>query len=147
MNLQYAGSEDALDDPYTFAPNGDVSGQPPVFILNSDVDVLRASGEAYADALRAAGVDVTVEMEPETRHGHVNEPEHPGASRSIERITTWLRDHAVATIAASKPSSSGRERLLRAPGTRIPAPPAAATGRSSPRPCRPSGCTAHPARG
>ncbi len=94
MNLQYAGSEEALDDPYAFAPNGDVGGQPPVFILNSDVDVLRASGEAYADALRAAGVDVTMAMEPDTGHGHVNEPDHPGAARSIERITAWLRDHA-----------------------------------------------------
>ena len=94
MNLQYAGSEEALDDPYAFAPNGDVGGQPPVFILNSDVDVLRASGEAYADALRAAGVDVTMEMEPDSGHGHVNEPDHPGATRSIERITTWLRNHA-----------------------------------------------------
>ena len=41
MNLQYAGSEDLLGDPYAFAPNGDLGGQPPVFILNSDVDVLR----------------------------------------------------------------------------------------------------------
>ena len=65
-----------------------------MFVLNSDVDVLRASGEAYADALRAAGVDVTVVMEPDTRHGHVNEPDHPGTARSIERIATWLRDHA-----------------------------------------------------
>ena len=94
MNLQYAGSEEALDDQYAFAPNGDVSGQPSVFILNSDVDVLRASGEAYADELRAAGVDVTMEMEPETGHGHLNDPEHPGATRSIERISAWLGDHA-----------------------------------------------------
>ena len=94
MNLQYGGSEDVLDDPYAFASNGPLGGQPPVFVLNSDVDVLRASGEAYADALRAAGVDVTVVTEPDTRHGHVNEPDHPGAARSIERLAAWLRDHA-----------------------------------------------------
>ncbi len=94
MNLQYAGSEDLLRDAYTIPANGELGGQPPVLVLNSDIDALRASGEAYADALRAAGVDVTVEMESGTRHGHVNEPDQPAASRSIERVTTWLRDHA-----------------------------------------------------
>ena len=94
MNLQYAGSEDLLGDPYAIPANGEVGGQPPVLVLNSDIDALRASGEAYADALRAAGVDVTMQMEPGTRHGHVNEPDQPAASRTIERVTTWLRDHA-----------------------------------------------------
>ena len=94
MNLQYAGSEALLGDPYAIPANGELGGQPPVLILNSDVDALRASGEAYGDALRDAGVDVTVEMEPGTRHGHVNEPDQPAASRSIERVTTWLRQHA-----------------------------------------------------
>jgi acetyl esterase len=94
MNLQYAGSEDLLGDPYAMPANGELGGQPPVLILNCDIDGLRASGEAYADALRAAGVDVTVEMEPGTHHGHLNEPDRPAASRSIERVTTWLRQHA-----------------------------------------------------
>ena len=92
MTLQYAGSEAVLDDPYAFAPNGDLAGQPPVFILNSQSDFLRASGQAYADALAAAGVDVTVVMEPDTSHGHVNGPDMPGAIDSIERIVAWLRD-------------------------------------------------------
>ena len=94
MNLQYAGSEDVLGDPYAFATNGELGGQPPVLVLNSDIDALRASGEAYAHALRAAGVDLTLVMEPGTHHGHLNEPDQAGASRSIERLTTWLRDHA-----------------------------------------------------
>lgn len=93
MTLQYAGSERAFDDPYAFAANGEVSDQPPVFILNSESDFLRASGEAYAEDLRLAGVDVTVETEHGTRHGHVNGPDEEGALRSVDRITTWLRDH------------------------------------------------------
>ena len=96
MTVQYAGSEPVLDDPYAFAANGEVSGQPPVFILNSEADFLRASGEAYAEDLRGAGVEVTVETEPGTRHGHVNGPDEPGALRSIDRLTTWLRDHSRA---------------------------------------------------
>ena len=62
--MQYAGDEAVLDDPYAFVPNGALGGQPPVFILNSENDFLRASGQAYAEALRAAGIDVTVVMEP-----------------------------------------------------------------------------------
>lgn len=95
--LQYAGSEETLGDPYAFPANGELSGQPPVFILNSEADPLRASGEAYGDALRAVGVEVTVEFEPGTGHGHVNEPFTPGAQRSIERIATWLQAHGVHT--------------------------------------------------
>jgi acetyl esterase/lipase len=90
--LQYAGSVEALDDPYAFPANGDLRGQPPAFVLNAEADPLRASGEAYADALRVAGVDVTVEYEPGTSHGHVNEPFTPGAQRSIERIAGWLHE-------------------------------------------------------
>jgi len=94
MNLQYAGTEALLDDPYAFAPNGELGGQPPVFVLNSQSDVLRASGQAYAEGLRVAGVDVTVVMEPDTSHGHVNGPDMPGATRSIERIVEWLHGHS-----------------------------------------------------
>ena len=95
MTLQFAGSESALADPYTFAANDDVTGQPPVLILNSESDFLRASGEGYAEALRRAGVEVTVETEPGTRHGHVNGPDEEGAVRSIDRIVTWLEDHSL----------------------------------------------------
>jgi acetyl esterase len=94
MTLQFAGSESALDDPYAFAANGAVSGQPPVFILNSEADFLRSSGEAYADALRLAGVDVTVEIEPGTHHGHINGPDEEGALHSVDQIAQWLRDHS-----------------------------------------------------
>ena len=81
FNLQYAGSEDVFGDPYAFAVNGPLAGQPPVYILNSEIDFLRASGEAYGADLRTAGVDVTVETEPETHHGHVNGPDEPGCGR------------------------------------------------------------------
>ncbi len=90
MYLNYAGSEEMLEDPYAFPGLGDVGGQPPVYILNSERDVLRASGEAYAVDLAAAGVDVTVEYEPGTGHGHLNDPQLPEATRSIDRLVAWL---------------------------------------------------------
>jgi acetyl esterase len=92
MNLQFVGSEDLLSDPYAFAGNGDVSGQPPVYILNSEADTLRMSGELYAEQLRASGVDVTVEFEPGTQHGQLNEPFTLGGQRSLERIAGWLHE-------------------------------------------------------
>ena len=91
MNLQFAGSEDALRDPYAFAGNGDVSGQPPVYILNSEADTLRSSGELYAEQLRAGGVDVTVQYEPGTQHGQLNEPYTEGGQLSLDRMANWLR--------------------------------------------------------
>jgi acetyl esterase/lipase len=92
INLQFTGSEATLDDPYAFAANGEVGGQPPVLILNSEADALRASGEAYAEQLRAAGVEVTLGLEPGTGHGHLNEPDNPGAQRSLDRLTRWLEE-------------------------------------------------------
>ena len=92
MARQYAGSDAALDDPYAFAASGDVAGQPPVLVLDSETDFLRASGEAYAQALAAAGVAVTVVTEPGTSHGHVNGPDMPGALASIERLATWIEE-------------------------------------------------------
>ena len=90
INVQYAGSEQHLTDPYAFAANGDLSGQPPCLILNAEADYLRASGEAYAEALQAAGVPTEVLFEPGSAHGHLNEPNTPEATRSIARIATWL---------------------------------------------------------
>jgi acetyl esterase len=92
FNLQYAGSESIFGDPYAFAANGPLAGQPPVYILNSELDFLRASGETYGEELRIEGVDVTIETEPGTHHGHLNGPDEPGAFASIDRLTSWLRD-------------------------------------------------------
>ncbi len=90
INMHYAGTREALDDPYAFASNGDISGQPPFFILNSEADSLRSSGEAYAAQLEAAGVTVVATYEPGTSHGHLNEPALPAAATSIQRIFGWI---------------------------------------------------------
>ena len=90
LSENFVGDPRLFEDPYAFPANGDVSGQPPVFILNSETDTLRASGEAYGARLRDAGVPVRVEYEPGTLHGHLNDPSNPGATRSIERMASWL---------------------------------------------------------
>ena len=90
LNLNWTGREALFDDVYAFPGNGDLSGLPPTYILNSETDSLRSSGERYGEQLATAGVDVRVEFEPGTVHGHLNQPDDPGAHRSIERVAAWL---------------------------------------------------------
>ncbi|BDZ45556.1 alpha/beta hydrolase [Naasia aerilata] len=90
INLNYAGSAAALADPYAFAGGADLHGLPPTFVLNSDADSLRSTGELFAAELAAAGVDTLLVREDGTRHGHLNEPDNPGAHRSVRRIVAWL---------------------------------------------------------
>ena len=90
MNLNFAGDEPTMSDPYAFPGLADPTGLPPVFVLNSEVDTLRASGEAFAASLAANGVTVLSLFEPGSRHGHLNRPDEAAARRSIERIATWL---------------------------------------------------------
>jgi acetyl esterase len=90
LNLNYVDDPAHLAHPYAFAGGKDLAGLPPIFILNSDADDLRSSGEQFGAELVAAGVDVLVVHEPGTRHGHLNEPENPGAHRSIERLAAWV---------------------------------------------------------
>lgn len=75
-------------------------------IVNSESDELRVSGEAFADALRSAGVEVTAVTEAETQHGHLNLPDSPAASLSIDRIAAGLASMAsVAPSAPDEPST------------------------------------------
>ncbi len=82
------------DAPYAFAGGKDLDGYPPTFVLNADVDDLRPSGEAFAAELAAASADVLLAREDGTSHGYLNEPDNPGASRSIERISAWITRRA-----------------------------------------------------
>ncbi|MET0954405.1 MAG: alpha/beta hydrolase [Cryobacterium sp.] len=101
MNLNFAGDPTALVDPHAFPGGHDLTGLPPTLILNSDRDSLRASGEAFADELRAFGVDVTCRREDDTVHGHLNTPEHPGAISSIATMADWLLSPAESHVPSS----------------------------------------------
>lgn len=90
LNLHYVGDAAALDNPYAFAGGHDLQGLPSTFILNSDSDGLRASGEAFGSELAAAGVDVKVVREVDSFHGHINGPDNVGAAGSIRRMQRWL---------------------------------------------------------
>ncbi|WP_457949764.1 alpha/beta hydrolase [Pseudarthrobacter sp. alpha12b] len=94
INLNFAGSEDTFKDGHAFAGEGDVKGFPPVYIINSESDTLRASGELFAAQLEAAGVPVRMEMEPDSMHGHLDHPHTGPAKHSVEQMLAWLRGTA-----------------------------------------------------
>ncbi|WP_460798897.1 alpha/beta hydrolase [Microbacterium sp. GXF0217] len=72
------------------ATASDLAHYPTTFIVNGDADELRVSGEFFAATLAAAGRDVEVLTEPGTQHGHLNRPEEPAATRTIERFAARL---------------------------------------------------------
>lgn len=59
---------------HVMAGLGDLEGYPPTFIVNSEYDALRASGQQFAAQLALAGADVSVRNEPGVLHGHLNLP-------------------------------------------------------------------------
>jgi acetyl esterase len=107
INVNYVGDPAVLASPYAFAGTQDLHGLPPVFILNSDADSLRSSGELFASELAAAGVDLLLIREDDTRHGHLNDPGSPGATRSIERIVAWLIPNPLVGTAHETSQNSG----------------------------------------
>jgi acetyl esterase len=94
MSYNFAGSLSAFHDPHAFAGLGDPSGFPPTLIINSELDILRASGETFARQLENAHVQVTWVTEPGSLHGQLDEPENPAGIRSLERLISWLAQQA-----------------------------------------------------
>ncbi len=70
---QYLRSEADRTDPRA-APlrTADLAGQPPALVITAGFDPLRDEGRAYADRLRAAGVDVTYREYPGQIHAFVS---------------------------------------------------------------------------
>jgi acetyl esterase len=61
MNYLPEGSDEnspVLADPRLSPLKGELAGLPPAVVITAEFDPLRDEGEAYADALQAAGVDV-----------------------------------------------------------------------------------------
>ena len=92
----YLGTGQTPDSPYAYAAYADLTGMPPLFILNSERDEHRYSGEEFARQAMDAGVAIDVSYEPGSRHGHLDRPHAPEAQRSIARIAHWLDGFSTA---------------------------------------------------
>jgi acetyl esterase/lipase len=86
----YLGADHSPDERYAFASHSDLTGMPPMFILNSERDDHRYSGEEFARQAIETGVKVEVSFEPGSKHGHLDRPHSAEAQRSIARIVNWL---------------------------------------------------------
>jgi acetyl esterase len=65
----YAGAWEDAKDPRLAPLHADLTGQPPAVIVTAEFDPLRDEGEAYGEALKAAGVPVDVTRYDGLIHG------------------------------------------------------------------------------
>lgn len=92
--LNYVGDPAGFLDPYATPAVGSLHGLPPVYIVNSQYDSLRASGEAFAAQIVADGGDAVCDCEMGSRHGYLLTPSSPFAQSTAARMVQWIRDAA-----------------------------------------------------
>lgn len=90
MHYMYAGSIANMSNPLAFGGVGGVAGFPPTFILNSEHDMLRPSGEFFGQQLSESGVEVLVATEYGSRHGQLDQPGNPFGQKSLARLIAWF---------------------------------------------------------
>jgi acetyl esterase/lipase len=74
FNVNFLGGPLSTADGYAFPVLADLRGLCPTLVLNAEYDDLRPSGQAFAAALAAAGVDVRQVMVASMLHGFLNLP-------------------------------------------------------------------------
>jgi acetyl esterase/lipase len=87
----YLGAPASQAHPYAMAALGDLRNYPRSLIINCEYDGLRASGEAFAAALAAAGTDVRVLLAEDVLHGHINSPWLAQAQQTYADMSSWVR--------------------------------------------------------
>jgi acetyl esterase len=89
----YLGPDGDGTDPHASPIRAsDLSGLPPAVVITAEFDPLRDEGEAYADALEAAGVPVVARRYDGMIHGFVSMPMvFPEADDAVARIADAVR--------------------------------------------------------
>ncbi len=81
-----------LTDPLISPRRGDVTGLPPTLFHASGAEMLRDDSILMAEKMRAAGVDVTIEIWPKVAHvWHVTSDLLPEGRAAIAKIALFLR--------------------------------------------------------
>lgn len=90
----YLGDDADDRDPLVSPAHGDLTGLPPALVQTAELDPLRPDGEAYVDALRAAGVEVRHTSYRGAPHGFLNFPGlAPAARPALQELIGELRHH------------------------------------------------------
>ncbi len=89
--LQYAG--EALRDPLAAPLHGELEGLPSLLIQVGTREILLSDSTRFADKAKAAGVDVTLEIEEGLIHVWQMLPDVPEAQSAIERIGVFIERH------------------------------------------------------
>lgn len=68
---------------------------PKHFFIHADFDILRSTGEPWAQQLRDAGVEVIEVVETGTAHGFLNDlpNENPGQNLALDRIAKFIEEN------------------------------------------------------
>jgi acetyl esterase/lipase len=93
MFKRYTGDATDVDTALVAPGDGvDLTGLPPCLVLVSEYDGLRSSGERFADAARAAGVDVDLHVAKGMPHGHLNmTPLVPQTDADLDLLAAFVR--------------------------------------------------------
>ena len=94
----YLGDSDG-SDPLVSPALGSLAGLPPTLIQTAELDPLRSDGEAFAEALREAGVEVRQTRYRGSPHGYLNLPGltaagGPALEELAAEIARYLRPEA-----------------------------------------------------
>jgi len=99
FNVNYLGGPVSKADGYAFPALADLRGLCPTLVLSAEYDDLRASGQAFASALAAAGVDLRQVMVTSMLHGFLNLPASIGpVGAALDLIGETLRRSAVIAV-------------------------------------------------
>jgi acetyl esterase len=85
-------TEEQATEPYASPLRGNHDGLPPALIQTAQHDPLRDQGTAYAEALRASGVEVTLTNYVDAVHGYISIPGVvPAARQAVADAAAALR--------------------------------------------------------
>lgn len=86
-NRNLVGREASTDAAF---PGGqDLSGFPPVLMVDAEHDMMRSSGDRFVAELRSADADVERHVLPGARHAFLNRPGTPDSDAALDLVTAW----------------------------------------------------------